>query len=431
MPNRFPKGLVAGSSLSVDPVNGSDSAGARGGKSFLTLAGAKAVAVSGDTIIVWPGTYNENNLLKDGVDWFFMPGAVVDYTVPQHAKVTVNPSGANNGLVFTANTRGTVNNGIIIHYTDDGSQVADTAAVTWNSATRILTVKVKNGTTRAATVQTAVNAGTGTHGLICGLLSGETGLGTVADTVGDCTLAGGTGTLTSTSYYGIFDDRDGAVTCTIDGKGTFIARDNVTNLDLIPTGPKGLVYITSGSTIRMRAAAINTEAYISDVHVALYCRDTGKCFFEVDEILDLNVGTTHSDESSFGDGSSTITAGGVGMFWTTGEVYLKFGRCVQGTYGIWAGGPDAPTLTDDGNLWVEGDFLQGNPGPGLYYSEGVDPAWRTWIHVKHIDCVDATGTNNNNSIAGGRHYLKADKVSGSGTALLLGKYLTNVPDVLD
>jgi hypothetical protein len=62
--------------------DGSDATGARGNvaKPFLTLAAAKAAALAGDTIIVRPGTYNERNLLKTGVNWHFEAGAVVDYT---------------------------------------------------------------------------------------------------------------------------------------------------------------------------------------------------------------------------------------------------------------------------------------------------------------------------------------------------------------
>jgi hypothetical protein len=49
---------------------------------FTTLGAAKAAAQSGDTIVVGPGTYVENDLLKDGVNWFFAPGAIVTYTSP-------------------------------------------------------------------------------------------------------------------------------------------------------------------------------------------------------------------------------------------------------------------------------------------------------------------------------------------------------------
>ncbi len=49
---------------------------------FTTLGAAKAAAQSGDTIVVGPGTYVENDLLKNGVNWFFAPGAIVTYTSP-------------------------------------------------------------------------------------------------------------------------------------------------------------------------------------------------------------------------------------------------------------------------------------------------------------------------------------------------------------
>lgn len=50
---------------------------------FRTLTAAKNFATSGQTIVVMPGTYTgENNLLKDGVNWFFMAGATINYTDP-------------------------------------------------------------------------------------------------------------------------------------------------------------------------------------------------------------------------------------------------------------------------------------------------------------------------------------------------------------
>ena len=47
---------------------------------YASLQSAKADAQSGDTIVVGPGTYNERNLLKNGVNWYFYPGAKVIYT---------------------------------------------------------------------------------------------------------------------------------------------------------------------------------------------------------------------------------------------------------------------------------------------------------------------------------------------------------------
>jgi len=50
-----------------------------GTAAFSTIRAAIAAARAGDCVIVYPGTYKENNLLKDRVNLFFMPGAVVDY----------------------------------------------------------------------------------------------------------------------------------------------------------------------------------------------------------------------------------------------------------------------------------------------------------------------------------------------------------------
>jgi hypothetical protein len=46
---------------------------------FFTLTQAKLAAQSGDCIVVNAGTYAENDLLKNGVNWFFMPGAIVNF----------------------------------------------------------------------------------------------------------------------------------------------------------------------------------------------------------------------------------------------------------------------------------------------------------------------------------------------------------------
>lgn len=49
-------------------------------KPFATLTAAKTAAVSGDVIVVQPGIYNERNLAKNGVDWYFFPGSQIVYT---------------------------------------------------------------------------------------------------------------------------------------------------------------------------------------------------------------------------------------------------------------------------------------------------------------------------------------------------------------
>ena len=79
-------GLVTtGKTLHVNTTSGNDTRTGISSYDFAnpykTIMAAKADAAEGDTIIVWPGTYeDEYDLLKGGVDYFFMPGAVVVQT---------------------------------------------------------------------------------------------------------------------------------------------------------------------------------------------------------------------------------------------------------------------------------------------------------------------------------------------------------------
>lgn len=58
---------------------GNDTTGARNNVllPFATITAAKAAAYAGDTIRVMPGSYNEANLLKVGVNYYFDPGTLV------------------------------------------------------------------------------------------------------------------------------------------------------------------------------------------------------------------------------------------------------------------------------------------------------------------------------------------------------------------
>jgi hypothetical protein len=47
-------------------------------KPFATLSAAKVAATAGTTIEVGPGVWNERDLLKNGVNWFFHPSAIVN-----------------------------------------------------------------------------------------------------------------------------------------------------------------------------------------------------------------------------------------------------------------------------------------------------------------------------------------------------------------
>lgn len=82
----FQPGFIAdvptGNLVWVDPVHGNDDLAARHRLTvpFKTLPKARDAAKSGDTIMVLPGTYNANDLLRNGVNWHFFNGAKVAYS---------------------------------------------------------------------------------------------------------------------------------------------------------------------------------------------------------------------------------------------------------------------------------------------------------------------------------------------------------------
>jgi hypothetical protein len=94
---------------------------------FATIVAAKSVATAGDTILVWPGNYvDEYDLLKNGVDYFFMPGSSVTQT---SASVSAQPI-FRDSAALTSNvygygsfiTNSTVNKSVI-SITDSASKV--------------------------------------------------------------------------------------------------------------------------------------------------------------------------------------------------------------------------------------------------------------------------------------------------------------------
>jgi len=100
----------AGLTLVVDGATGNDGTGARGrwDLPYLTPSAARAAALSGDTIFVRPGNYTTAaNLAKNGVNWYFSPGATVTLTdaEPVAAKTIWDDGGA--AMVFAVAGAGT------------------------------------------------------------------------------------------------------------------------------------------------------------------------------------------------------------------------------------------------------------------------------------------------------------------------------------
>lgn len=80
-------GLVDITGLVISVSKGATATDERAGLSkydhsapFATLSAAKTAAESGDLIVVGPGIWDENDLLKNGVHWRFLPGADIVFT---------------------------------------------------------------------------------------------------------------------------------------------------------------------------------------------------------------------------------------------------------------------------------------------------------------------------------------------------------------
>lgn len=98
-----------GKTLYVDATYGINSSAARerADRPYQTLTAAKAAALAGDWIVVKPGTYDETNLLKNGVNWWFAPGANVVYTGATPGYIFDDgPDGANADVVCTISGSG-------------------------------------------------------------------------------------------------------------------------------------------------------------------------------------------------------------------------------------------------------------------------------------------------------------------------------------
>ncbi len=116
-----PKPAPTGRLLWVDQINGNDTTAVRGDLRFpyLTLTAAKTASVFGDTVVVLPGTYDERNLFKTGINWHFVAGAKV-----------VNTAAANGGI-FDDSLNG-ANGNIICRITGDGEFINNsTDALSW------------------------------------------------------------------------------------------------------------------------------------------------------------------------------------------------------------------------------------------------------------------------------------------------------------
>lgn len=115
----------------VGPLGSDSNDGLTPTTAKLTLAAAKAAAVAGTLIVVAPGVYNERNLLKTDVDWYFERGAVVNYTGSANGGLWDDSAAGAAGAVVC----GIFGKGRFVHATTGAGNTA--ALVVSNASSRI------------------------------------------------------------------------------------------------------------------------------------------------------------------------------------------------------------------------------------------------------------------------------------------------------
>lgn len=179
--------LGGGKLLWVDAARGNDATAQRGKRHrpFATCGLAKTLAQSGDTIIVQPGTYNENDLAKNGVNWQIENGAQIFFSY--HATNATAIKGVfevATAMTFRISGRGWIDMTVDEENPSDaGSQDLHAVHITHASA---------NVTVECRAISASIQLESGSGG--CVLQTNGTATYNIDDP-GDVTISGGTATL--------------------------------------------------------------------------------------------------------------------------------------------------------------------------------------------------------------------------------------------
>lgn len=166
--------VPTGNLVWVDQINGVDALATRGRLTipFKTLTAAKTAAKTGDTIMVLPGTYGDGNLLKDGVNWHFFPGANV------LANETVFSTGGGGGVNCMVTGRGSFSTsaGNVVHVAAGNVQI--TGGRMAGSGVDVVVLSGGTSVIECDTIETStgypVNVSGGNHRLTAHRLSAST-----------------------------------------------------------------------------------------------------------------------------------------------------------------------------------------------------------------------------------------------------------------
>ena len=110
-----------GQTLFVDATNGNDSTALLGriDLPYKTISASVVAAQTGSTVYVYPGTYNDTNIFKDGVNYYFVNGATIKPANTSSVFLVNNP--VNDVNIDGALTVNTNQNGIVFDIQNNAS----------------------------------------------------------------------------------------------------------------------------------------------------------------------------------------------------------------------------------------------------------------------------------------------------------------------
>jgi hypothetical protein len=344
----------------VDGTYGNDAKGGRFGGAFKTLTAARDAAVADGasatsqvTIIVQPGSYTANDLLRTGVNWYFWLGSSVTWT---HAV-----SGSDFGIF------------------DD--RVAQLSCTTTSSSTA-LTVSSTSG---LAAGDQVYGTGIAESCTISAILTSTT------LTLSAAATASGTVTLSFSR----------AVTSHITGFGDF---DYNGNKALTARGI--LVVYNRNSVVRFQAYHCTTRSFTASSGLATASIiDCSRVFIGIESIRDNGADDPELDEFDDPIDSSTM-----GIFWQKGDIYASVRRISTQSYCLWG---QEPFIGSVSNFWFNGDYMESLVGNAVYVQAsngaGSGANYRCWIRSQQVHAAIGTALS---LLGSAKTYCIAEKISG-------------------
>jgi hypothetical protein len=232
-PSNIISGFLRGGNITVvDIVNGNDSTASINGLPFKTITAALAVATSGTTIWVYPGTYNENSLVvPDGVcvRGINIQNCIISSTVT--TSTTLITMGNNCRVEdITLNLIGNTN-----------------AAITLNG---VLFPGTSANSSKLRTVLVNVTSTSNNNASVYGIRSNGTG---VPSTLGSMTIRSSTITVTASSAtngsaYALYVDS---------ASGIYMSESNFVSIGGSGISSYGIVTNNASSSVRLRSGSIS------------------------------------------------------------------------------------------------------------------------------------------------------------------------------